>query len=235
MKKQYLLIGLLLMFFVFGNSIYAVQVNNPQGQNQQQSQQQVQQSTQTVNQGEASQVQTQTNNPQTGEQNQQQSQQQVQQQEQQNLQNKSKAGIGLENAEQRRSQVANAVQEMLQVAERNGGVGEQVRVIAQAQNQNQEKIENGLQKVQNRSGLIKFFAGPDYAEIDNIQRIMEQNRFQIQQLNKIKDQLVSQEDQQAIIEQVQLLEQANLMVENILDNSRKGFSLFGWLFRMFND
>ncbi len=231
MKKQYLLIGFLLMFFVFSNSIYAVQVNNPQGQNQQQSQQQVQQSIQTVNQGEASQVQTQTNNPQTGEQN----QQQGQQQEQQNLQNKSKAGIGLENAEQRRSQVANAVQEMLQVAERNNGIGEQVRVIAQAQNQNQEKIENGLQKVQNRSGLIKFFAGPDYAEIDNIQRIMEQNRFQIQQLNQIKDQLVSQEDQQVIIEQVQLLEQANLMVENILDNSRKGFSLFGWLFRMFND
>jgi len=231
MKKQYLLIGFLLMFFVFSNNVEAIQANKSIAQNQQQ----VQQSTQTANQGETSQIQNQNNNPQTGNQN----QQQVQQQEQQNLQEKSQNSnqkqFGIENAEQRRSQVANAVQEMVHVAERNGGIGEQVRIIAQAQNQNQEKIETGLQKIQNRNAFVKFFAGPDYAEIENIQKIMEHNQAQIQQLNQIKDQLISQEDQQAIVEQIQLLEQVNLGVENILDNSRKGFNLFGWLFRLFNN
>lgn len=47
-----------------------------------------------------------------------------------------------------RAQVANAVQEMLQVAERNEEFGQQIKTIAQNHNQNQEKIEASLQKTQ---------------------------------------------------------------------------------------
>jgi hypothetical protein len=135
---------------------------------------------------------------------------------------------------QRRSQVANAVQEMLQVAERNGGVGEQIRTIAQNQNQNQEKIESSLAKVQNRNSLIRFIAGPNYGEINNAQKILEQNRQHIEQLNQIKNQIANQVDQQQLLEQIQLLEQSNLEVEGSLEDAQKGFSLLGWLFKVFS-
>ena len=136
-------------------------------------------------------------------------------------------------AEQRRSEVANAVQEILQVAENNSEIGQQIKTIAQTQAQNQEKLESSLQKVQNRSGLAKFFVGPDYKEINNANKLLEQNREQIKQLNQIKNQLVDQNDQEKLTEQVQLIEQTNQEIENVLDVSQKGFSLFGWLFRLF--
>lgn len=140
---------------------------------------------------------------------------------------------GNANAEQRKSQVANAVQLMLQVAERNEGIGEQVRVIAQTQTQNQEKIEAGLEKIQNRSSVAKIFIGPDYKEINNTRKTLEQNKEQIKQLNQIQTRLSNQGDQQVLTEQIQTLEQTVLQIENTLEESQKGFSLLGWIFKRF--
>jgi hypothetical protein len=133
-------------------------------------------------------------------------------------------------ATQRRSAVANAVQEMLQVADRNGGIGEQVKTIAQAQNQNQEKMEASLAKVQSKSGFTKFFFGPNYGEILNAEKLLEQNREQIKQLNEIKSKLTNQGDEEILTAQIQTLEQANLEIENSLMKEKGSFSLFGWLF-----
>jgi len=93
---------------------------------------------------------------------------QVQNQEQEATQ--AKSGNGLQVAEQRRSKVANAVQEMLQVAEKNGGIGQKVKTIAQTQTQNQDKLETSLQKVQSRSGFSKFFVRPNYGEANNAKK-----------------------------------------------------------------
>lgn len=90
-----------------------------------------------------------------------------------------------------------------------------------------------MQKVQNRSGLTKFFVGPNYEEIGNAKKLLEQNREQIKQLNQVKNQLVNQDDQQKLTEQIQLFEQSNQEIENSLKTSQRGFSLFGWLFKLF--
>jgi hypothetical protein len=131
--------------------------------------------------------------------------------------------------EQRRSEVANTVQELLQIADRNGGIGQQVRIIAQNQVQNQEELEKSLQQIQNRSKFVKFFVGPNYNEINKAKKILEQNREQINQLNQIKNQINDQNDIQNLNQQIQVLEQINLEIENFLETSQKGFSLFGWL------
>jgi len=131
--------------------------------------------------------------------------------------------------EQRRSEVANAVQELLQIADRNGGIGQQVRVIAQNQVQNQEELEKSLQQIQNRTKFVKFFVGPNYNEINKAKKILEQNREQINQLNQIKNQISDQNDIQNLNQQIQVLEQINLEIEKFLETSQKGFSLFGWL------
>ncbi len=143
-------------------------------------------------------------------------------------------GLNNQNMTQRRSQVANAVQEMLHVAERNSNLGQQIRVIAQSQNQNQEKVDANLERIQSRSRILRFFIGPDYNEISNANGILEQNREQIEQLNQIKNQITNQSDQQQLAEQIQVLEQANLQIEESLIPEQRKFSLFGWLFRSFS-
>jgi hypothetical protein len=159
---------------------------------------------------------------------------QIQNKEQEVKQSQSESGLAV--AEQRRSRVANAAQEMLQVADRNGGsgIGQQVRTIAQIQTQNHEKLEASLQKVQSRSRFVKFFIGPNYGEINRAKKTLEKNREQIEQLNQVKNQLANEGDQQTLNEQVQLFKQANLEIENLLNISQKGFSLFGWMFRLFS-
>lgn len=225
MKNKILAAGVLAMTFaIAGNACAASQNidNNKDNQAKQQAQQQSQDGSET---GDQNQVQNQNQIQNQGEVN------QIQNNEQEGTQSQNKSGSAV--AEQRRSKVANAVQEMLQVAERNGGIGQQVRTIAQTQNQNQEKLEASLQKVQSRSELVKFFVGPNYGEINSAKKILEQNREQINQLNQVKNQLANQGDQQQLTEQIQLLEQVSLEIENSLGTAQKGFSLFGWMFRLF--
>ncbi len=135
-------------------------------------------------------------------------------------------------AEQTRSEVANAVQEMLSVADRAGGIGSEIKVIAQAQNENQLKIENSIKNIEGRNGFVKFLIGPDYNEVDNAQKALSQNKEQITQLNQIKAKITNQADQQVLANQISILEKANVNIETSLNQSQGGFSLFGWLFRI---
>lgn len=228
MNKQIFIASLLALTLLFVGNVYAKAQNGPQGMIQVQlegSQQVNSNSNNGSDAGMQIQQQNQVNLQDDGLQNQVQNQgdnQQIQKVQQQGIMT------------QARSQVANAVQEMLQVAERNGGIGEQIRVIAQNQNQNQEKIENSLLQVQSRKTFTKFIVGPNYGEINNAQKMLEQNRQNLEQLNQIRNQIVDQVDSQQLLEQIQVLEQANLEIEDSLESAQKGFSLFGWLFKVFS-
>jgi hypothetical protein len=184
---------------------------------------QVQNQNQIQNQGEDTQVQN--------------AEQQQQAEQLQATGSQAQAGNNL--SEQRRSQVANAVQEILQSAaeigasEENLNIGLQVKTIAQAQSQNQEKIENSLEKVEKRSGLAKFFIGPNYSEIDNAKKLLEENQLRVQELNQIRSLLTEGDEQETLAQQAQVLEQVNAQIEETLNESQKGFSLFGWLTKFF--
>lgn len=221
--RKTLLISLLMAFSISFQVQAASTNSNKQGQTvpQTQGNQGVGNTVQTneqnkvKNQGESNQVQTQEQN-------------EVQTQDSENSKStNSKASTNP--SVQKRSQVANAVQAMLQVADRNGGIGQRVRVIAQNQNQNQVKLEQNIEKIQGRGSFTKFFIGPNYGEIKDAQKTLEQNREQIRQLNQIRTQLTDKGDQQLLTEQIKILEQANQDIETLLVNAQSGFSLFGWL------
>ncbi|MDD5013124.1 MAG: hypothetical protein PHD93_01840 [Candidatus Pacebacteria bacterium] len=247
--KNKTLIAFVIFSFVFFNVVNAKNEQPQAGQ-------QTQTANQVTNQGENSQIQTneqnkplntdngnqQGNSIQSQQQTQEnlqdgtgdQIQQQIQQGNQNQIKQQASQSQGLQNSEQRRSQVANAVQEMLQIAERNQGIGQQVKVVAQAQNENNEKLENSLQKIQNRNRFLKLLIGVDYEEINSAEQVLTQNQEQIMQLNQIKTQLANQADQDTLTQQIQLLEQANQQIQEALSVSQKGFSLLGWAFKLFS-
>lgn len=137
-------------------------------------------------------------------------------------------------AQERRSEVANAIQEMLKLSDSaKGGIGDQVKVIAQNQAQNHDDAEKSLEDANSRSGFVKFIIGPKYSEIKNAENIIAKNQEQIQQLNNIKAQLSNKGDQQTLDNQISILEKANLDLSNSLTDAQKGFSLFGWLSKIF--
>lgn len=164
---------------------------------------------------------------------------QIQTQEQNAVETKDKTNgktdqvTGKTTPEQRKSAVASAVQAMLQIADREGGIGQQVRTIAQNQNQNQTKLEQDIEKIQGRSGLTKFFIGAKYGEIKDAQKTLDQNKEQIRQMNQLRTQLSNAGDQQQLAEQIKVLEQANQEIETLLTEAQSGFSLFGWAVKLF--
>lgn len=134
---------------------------------------------------------------------------------------------------QRRSQVATAVQQMLQIAGRNGGIGQQVREIAQNQKQEFEDAEANLTRAQERTGFAKFFIGPNYGKIYDAEQKMNKVQERIQELNQLKTQLSNSGDQQLLQQHIQSLEQVKTQLQAQLQEEQKGFALLGWLFRMF--
>ena len=141
--------------------------------------------------------------------------------------------VAIEQGLERRSRVANAVQAMLEVGERNGGIGTQVRTIAQNQNSIQEEVEGALERVQKRSGFVRFFIGPKYKELNTIELQIEKHVQNIEKLKELKVSLYTLQDQNIIEKQIGIMEQARQELEGEAKAERKGFSLFGWLARRF--
>jgi len=151
------------------------------------------------------------------------------------------AGLGSQKAKgqdmgegsSRRSQVANAVQELLKVADRDGGIGEQIRIIAQEQSKKQEQIENSVSKVKGRGRLIKFFFGPNYKDVADAEQKLQELSAQVSSLKELAKEAKASGDAESIKEQAGALEQVRVEYQGEVDSEKKGFSLFGWVKKIF--
>lgn len=145
-----------------------------------------------------------------------------------------KSQKGQTTAEEHRSAVANFVQNLLIIADREGGIGEQVRIIAQQQNQSASTTIQAITKVQNRGGFKTFFIGSDYKNLGVLRGEMVQTRNRIQQLNNILENVQNEGDKTELQNQITTLEQEQAKIETFIKSKDGKFSLFGWLVRLFN-
>lgn len=233
MKNKIFIAGILAFAFVFAVNTYAVGQSNNTGAGNQ-----VQQQTQTANQGEDSQIQTQTQEQmqsegEVGEQVQSQNQEQVQQQVQEQIQAKDQAKQGLMNTEQHRNTVTNFVQSLNGIADREVVMGQQVRTIAQQQNQSASTAIQAMEKVQTRSKVKTFFFGTDYKNLGTLRSEMVQTRNRLEQLNQLMVNVQNEGDQTELQNQIQVLEQEQVKIESFIKAHEGKFSLFGWLVKMF--
>jgi len=246
MKNKILAVSVLAFAFVFAVNAYAVGQSSNAGTGNQ-----IQQQQQTANQGEDTQIQTQSNlQTQSGTANQSGAGTQTQQQSQQQQQNGSEAQNqvqnqgevqgqvqakqGQVNVEQYRSTIANAVRSLLQVADRQGGIGQQVRTIAQQQNQSATTTIKAMEKVQTRSKVKTFFLGSDYKNLGTLRSEMVQTQNRLEQLNKLMTSVQNEGDKTELQNQIQTLEQEQTKIESFINVREGKFSLFGWLAKMFN-
>ena len=131
----------------------------------------------------------------------------------------------------RQSRVANAVQEMLQVAERNEGVGTKIREIAREQNRVHEEMEEGLGTAKERKAWVKFFIGPNYGKLKEVEENFEKHIERLGELRELRAKVENQGDAQLLQEQLRVMEQVATELKEDVATAKKGFSLFGWLNR----
>ncbi len=137
-------------------------------------------------------------------------------------------------AQEHRSVVANLVQSLAKVADREKtGIGEQVRVIARQQNEGGEVAATAMERIQNRSKIRNFIFGPDYKNLGQLRSEMVQIRNRVQQLTRLMNQASSEENKAILREQIQVMEEEQQGIENFLAENENKFSLLGWVKKLF--
>lgn len=168
-----------------------------------------------------------------------QEQERSQVQDQSQNQQNSQAGKGgtkeekNQRSQERRSEVAIAVQAMERIAENNQGIGEQVRVVAQNQKAVQEGAEDMLVKAQNRNAVVRFVIGADYGKLKAAQDKLAEQDAKIKEMQQLAAQIENDGDKQALMEQISTMERIRQEALSEIAAEQGGFSLLGWAFRWF--
>ncbi|HRY62556.1 MAG TPA: hypothetical protein P5056_02190 [Candidatus Paceibacterota bacterium] len=135
--------------------------------------------------------------------------------------------------EERRSEVANAVQEMLRVADRDGGIGERVREIARDQQDESVKAEDTLKLLKNRGQFRKFVFGSDYKKISDIEELLARHNARLAELESMLPQVKTDADRAILSDKIGIMKNLGAEMQQEVDGVKDvGFSLFGWLNKM---
>ncbi len=140
-----------------------------------------------------------------------------------------------ETAEEHMSIVSEKVEELLLSGTAQGGIGEQVKQIAQEQKQAQDQIKEELEKVEGRGRLLRSLIGPNYKSLNNLQKQMEQNQLRIQQLEQLKNQLTNQSEIIMVQEMIQALTDQNTALQNQINLEQQSNGVLGWLFKLLTE
>ena len=81
---------------------------------------------------------------------------------------------------------------------------------------------------------MKFLIGPDYIQLKKVADRLEQHNQNLEQLKELKSDIESEEDVALFEDQIQTMEEVRQEMEIQLKENDSGFSLFGWMNRLFN-
>lgn len=140
---------------------------------------------------------------------------------------------GKVDAESHRSVVAEFIQSLTAVADRNGGIGQEVRVVAQQQNEIRDRASDIIYAVQNRSKIKTFLIGTSYKNLGELRSQMAQTRNQIEQLKRLMENVQNEADKTELQNQIQRLEEEQTDINNFIVENESKFSLFGWAVKLF--
>lgn len=138
-----------------------------------------------------------------------------------------------ETAKAHMSTVSGIVENLLVSTSLKGGIGDQVKEIAQQQKTAQDEMQSELAKIDGRNQLLKALIGPDYMSLKKMQQAMSQNEERIQKLIELQNQLTNTGDKTMIEEAIQALTEQNLALGEQVSFEERTGSAFGWLFRYF--
>ncbi len=146
--------------------------------------------------------------------------------------NDDKGGKG--EGEKHRSVVADVVQSLKNLADRDGGIGDEVRAIAQEQASSSEHAAEVMAKVEARSSLLAFLFGAGFWNIGALRSELATTANHIERLTKAKDRVINADVKAGIDAQISALEKANADANAFVQANEDTFSVFGWFSKLFS-
>jgi len=132
------------------------------------------------------------------------------------------------------SNVSDQVHQLIETVGAKGGIGQQVKEIAQNQTKLQDEIKNTFNQLNSRSALSKFFFGSDKKNIQTMTQQIEQNRLLIQQIEDLKLQTKNSEELKQLQETINLMISQNTSLQGKIDQENKSKGIFNWFINLFN-
>jgi len=137
--------------------------------------------------------------------------------------------------------VSNVVKSLLEVVNGEegvkgikGGIGEQVKTIAQEQNQSSGTTIQAMERVQTRSRIKTFLFGSDYKNLGTLRSEMVQTENRLEKLSGLIEGIEDGEYKTEIQNQIEILKEEKEKIESFIGSQESKFSLFGWLVKLFN-
>ncbi|MBI3337181.1 MAG: hypothetical protein HY005_00975 [Candidatus Staskawiczbacteria bacterium] len=143
---------------------------------------------------------------------------------------------GKANGAEHKSAVATFVQSLLDAANKEKWeIGEQIKVIANEQNDGKDNVANAIDKIQSRNSIKTFLIGTDYKNVGRLRSEMVKTENQINQLNRLLDKTTNTDTKTILQAQIEALKQEQQKINDFLKANESKFSLFGWFVKLFTN
>ncbi len=130
-----------------------------------------------------------------------------------------------------RSAVALFVQKLHALALREDGIGAQVRVIAQAQNDSNERTSTAIAKIEKRDVITSFLVGTDYKSLRELRLQLVATTAHIKELKALVETNTSTTAKAELEAEIKVLEKIQADMNALIVKNENKFSLFGWLLK----
>ncbi|MFH1193997.1 MAG: hypothetical protein V1661_03305 [bacterium] len=138
-----------------------------------------------------------------------------------------------EKALQKMSDTAKKVEEILTTSGAKGGIGEEVKKVAQQEKDDQQETKDSLSKIDKRSGLVKFLIGANFKEVENVRANLVRLDARIKKLNDLLGTVGDPNLKTLASSTLSALEQQKTALEDKVRAEESTFSLFGWFAKLF--
>lgn len=137
-------------------------------------------------------------------------------------------------AETHRSTVASYVKSLLDIANREGGIGSEVRLIAQAQNDSASTSVEAIAKIEGRSALKTFLIGSDYKNLGQLRSEISKTQNNTSKLKNLQTRAISDATKTDLAMQIKALDDSQIKLDTFVKANENSFSLFGWFVKLFS-
>jgi len=136
---------------------------------------------------------------------------------------------GKNQGDEHKSAVALVVQKLLSVADREGGIGTEVRAIAQEQASTSDKVKKDMDEINNENPLKRFLFGTNYKNTGELRSTIVTTRNHIDRLKNALEKTTSTSTKAELAAQISELEKVASSTEAFIKANESKFSLLGWL------
>jgi hypothetical protein len=136
-------------------------------------------------------------------------------------------------SEAHQSVVASFVQSLLADANRDGGIGAEVRAVAKSQSDSASTTADAIVKVENRSGVLSFLIGSDWKNIGVLRSEIAKGTADTARLQTAIKKTTAVAVRADLEAQLGVLKTEQAKIEAFVDAHENSFSLFGWFTKLF--